>query len=69
MKSFRLLAVLGTFVAADVSGPSTQQLATQATPGARVFDTMEYRVGVVTVVAVRNPYAMAFLPGGDMLIT
>ena len=41
-----------------------------ADPQAGVFDTMEYRIRLVTVAdGLSYPYSMAFLPDGDMLFT
>src|SRR5687767_12492163 len=69
MKWSRLVAALGIVVAASTSGLSMQQPAAQAPSGGRIFDTMEYRIRAVPVAEVRNPYGIAFLPGGDMLVT
>ena len=73
MKWSRLIAVLGIVVAARITGLSMQQPAaptpTPMPAGGRIFDTLEYRIRVVPVAEVRNPYGMAFLPGGDMLVT
>src|SRR5687767_10200566 len=69
MKWSRLFAVLGLVVAAGTTGLSMQQPAAPAPSGGRIFDTIEYRIRVVPVAEVRNPYGIAFLPGGDMLVT
>ncbi|PYS53827.1 MAG: hypothetical protein DMG13_10910 [Acidobacteria bacterium] len=41
-----------------------------AQPGAKVFDTMDYRIRVSTVAqGMSYPFALAFLPDGSMLVT
>ena len=69
LKWFPSSAILAPVLAAAVMGPPMQRAAAQAPPAAKTFDTMEYRIRVVPVAEVRNPYGMAFLPGGDMLVT
>jgi len=38
-------------------------------PAVREFNTVDYRIRVTRVAELRNPYGLAFLPGGDMLVT
>ena len=63
---FFTLAVGCTPGAPEAENP--QEVA--ADPEAQIFDTMEYRVRVLTVAdGLSYPYSMAFLPDGDMLCT
>jgi glucose/arabinose dehydrogenase len=67
------VAVLFFALAAGCSSqppaPETPSAAA-ADPGAPVFDTMEYKIRMVTVVDGLNyPYSFAFLPDGGILLT
>src|ERR1051326_643695 len=59
-------------VAVGATATSVLGTAPAAAPqaGAKVFDTMDYRIRVVTVAdGLLYPYCMTFLPDGDMLVT
>lgn len=55
---------------AGTSAPENQPAAAPADAGARVVDTMDYRIRVVTVTdGLTYPYCFAFLPDGSILLT
>ncbi|HYR84861.1 MAG TPA: PQQ-dependent sugar dehydrogenase [Terriglobia bacterium] len=65
---------VGVLFLALAAGCSSPPLAPEtpaaADPGAPVFDTMEYKIRMVTVVGGLNyPYSFAFLPDGGILLT
>lgn len=63
------LFALAAGCSSETTAPATPPEAV-ADPGAPVFDTMEYRIRMVTVVDGLNyPYSFAFLPDGGILLT
>src|SRR5688572_4423340 len=74
MKQFASFVAILSF--AFALGCSTETAAPEnppaaaADPAAPVFDTMEYKIRMVTVVDGLNyPYSFAFLPDGGILLT
>ncbi len=73
MKNAFVAALILTLAAAcspGSSAPENPPAAAAADPAAPVFDTMEYRIRLVTVAdGLAYPYSMAFLPDGGLLVT
>lgn len=68
-KQVKFLAILFCGLACGIAVFGRTQ-AQSAQDGAKVFDTMDYRIRVVTVAdGLLYPYGMAFLPDGNMLVT
>src|SRR6187200_1438701 len=73
MKHFAsIVAILSFAVLGCSSETASPETSTSAVPdpGAPVFDTMEYKIRMVSVVDGLNyPYSFAFLPDGGILLT
>jgi glucose/arabinose dehydrogenase len=71
--SFGLFSLLALMLAGCNAENNTAEPPAQAAPGpgaAPVFDTMEYRIRLVTVAdGLSYPYSIAMLPDGDILVT
>ena len=62
--------LLFTLAAGCTPAASENPPAEAADAQAKVFDTMDYRIRVVTVAGgLSQPYSLAFLPDGSMLVT
>ena len=67
MKGWRRIIAIALFLGAASCAQQPPDSAPSLTP--RTFDTFEHRIRVVPVPGLARPWALAFLPGGDILIT
>jgi glucose/arabinose dehydrogenase len=67
LKGWRRIIAIALFLGAASCAQQPLDSAPSLTP--RTFDTFEQRIRVVPVPGLARPWALAFLPGGDILIT
>lgn len=70
VRSFLPAVALAALVSLVACGPSSEQRLAEATEHGEVFQSEHHDYRVVTVVeGLAHPWAIAFLPDGDMLVT